>query len=338
MATQQGGAEITDNGVCPTITAAAGMSGNNQPWICSPAGTLVETEAPAMFIIDSVGGQAERGWEGDIAPTLKATHYKCTPVISMAAGFCTEHSAKAGGIGFQEETAPTLRAGTIPACVYDARGYGDGKTVSTITGDHEGHVSDYTSLVVENRPGVLASGKDAAGTLMASMATKQCLGDQEAFSGDYHVIEERPVVFDKEVYQSGEHATGGHYISDVGPAPTLRTGQPPGVCVRHIVRRLTPTECGRLQGFPDTWGHPDKKEHFTDEEYRFWLEVRNTHAAINGRVVKEYTEAQMLRWYNKLHSDSAEYKMWGNGIALPPSLYCMQGIADALEGEAYEAD
>ena len=39
----------------------------------------------------------------------------------------------------------------------------------------------------------------------------------------------------------------------------------------------------------------------------------------------------MLTWYNKLWTDSAEYKMWGNGIALPTALYCMQGIADALE-------
>ena len=100
--------------------------------------------------------------------------------------------------------------------------------------------------------------------------------------------------------------------------------------VQYIVRRLTPTECARLQGFPDAWGHPDHKDDFTDEEYRFWLDVRNTHAAINGKVVKEYTEHQMLTWYNKLHTDSAEYKMWGNGIALPPALYCMQGIADAL--------
>ena len=101
-------------------------------------------------------------------------------------------------------------------------------------------------------------------------------------------------------------------------------------CVHYIVRRLTPTECARLQGFPDDWGHPDHKDYFTDEEYRFWLDVRNTHAAINGKVVKEYTEHQMLTWYNKLHTDSAEYKMWGNGIALPPALYCMQGIASAL--------
>lgn len=105
------------------------------------------------------------------------------------------------------------------------------------------------------------------------------------------------------------------------------------VRVRHIVRRLTPTECARLQGFPDKWGHPDHKDDFSDEEYKFWLDVRNTHAAINGKAVKDYTKAQMLTWYNKLHTDSAEFKMWGNGIALPPALYCMSGIAAALEAE-----
>ncbi len=48
---------------------------------------------------------------------------------------------------------------------------------------------------------------------------------------------------------------------------------------------------------------------------------------------KEYTKPQMLTWYNKLHSDGAEYKMWGNGVALPPTLYVMQGIYDVLSDE-----
>lgn len=103
------------------------------------------------------------------------------------------------------------------------------------------------------------------------------------------------------------------------------------VPVHYIERRLTPTECARLQGFPDLWGYLDKKESFTDEEYKFWLEVRNTYARINNKAVKDYTKAQMLSWYNKLHSDSAEYKMWGNGIALPNALYVMQGIAAEAE-------
>ena len=100
---------------------------------------------------------------------------------------------------------------------------------------------------------------------------------------------------------------------------------------QYIVRRLTPTECCRLQGFPDGWGEIDEKEDLTDEEYKFWYEVRNTHAAINGKKQKAYTKKQMLAWYNSLHTDSSEYKMWGNGIALPTALYVMEGIAEALE-------
>ncbi len=108
------------------------------------------------------------------------------------------------------------------------------------------------------------------------------------------------------------------------------------VRVQYIVRRLTPTECARLQGFPDDWGHPDPKEDFTDEEYRFWLNVRNTHAAINGKPQKDYTKAQMLTWYNKLHTDSAEYKMWGNGMAFPCMLYIMEGVAEVLQRRQLE--
>lgn len=102
---------------------------------------------------------------------------------------------------------------------------------------------------------------------------------------------------------------------------------------QYIVRRLTPTECCRLQGFPDGWGTPDHKEDLTDEEYKFWYEVRNTHAAINGKKQQAYTKPQMLKWYNSLHTDSAEYKMWGNGIALPTALYVMQGIAENAQKE-----
>ena len=119
---------------------------------------------------------------------------------------------------------------------------------------------------------------------------------------------------------AGTHGAAPHLTKTV-----IRSGN------RYIVRRLTPTECARLQGFPDKWGHPDHKETFTKEEYEFWLDVRNTHATINGKAVKQYTKEQMLNWYNKLHTDAAEYKMWGNGIALPTALYVLQGIADVME-------
>lgn len=121
------------------------------------------------------------------------------------------------------------------------------------------------------------------------------------------------------------------YQKVTGPLSARDYKQPKTVCYKYIVRRLTPTECARLQGFADRWGDIDPKSDFSDAEYRFWWEVRNTHAAINGKAEKEYIKDQMLTWYNKLHTDSSEYKMWGNGIALPCALYVMQGIAEALE-------
>lgn len=55
----------------------------------------------------------------DVAATLRAENHGHPPCVMGAAGFCTEHSAKARGIGYEEETSPTLRAGTVPAAVYE---------------------------------------------------------------------------------------------------------------------------------------------------------------------------------------------------------------------------
>ena len=143
-------------------------------------------------------------------------------------------------------------------------------------------------------------------------------------SGDRHAVAYRQGGFAEYVEDNCGtlRASGGDFG---GGSENLIVQEP-----YYIVRRLTPTECARLQGFPDGWGNFPEKEDFTDEEYRFWLDVRKTHAEINGKTVREWTKKQMLTWYNKLHTDSSEYKMWGNGIALPPAVYCMQGIAEAL--------
>lgn len=60
---------------------------------------------------------------------------------------------------------------------------------------------------------------------------------------------------------------------------------------KYVLRRLTPTECARLQGFPDWWCD-----------------------GADG-------------------SDSAMYKMWGNGIALPCAADVIGRIVKAIEGE-----
>lgn len=149
----------------------------------------------------------------------------------------------------------------------------------------------------------------------------------EAHGNVHCVIDLKPLVYDTRGNGDGETVptiTGDHNNRVTDYTALCCEGKP--IVLDYIVRRLTPTECARLQGFPSKWGFLDAKEDFTEDEYKFWLKVRNTYARINNKAVKDYTKAQMLTWYSKLHTDSAEYKMWGNGIALPNALYVMQGI------------
>ena len=102
---------------------------------------------------------------------------------------------------------------------------------------------------------------------------------------------------------------------------------------KYIIRRLTPLECCRLQGFPDGWGVPDHKDKLSDDEVAFWQRVRDICAAIGGKSPKKYSAESLTKWYNGLHTDSAECKMWGNGIALPCAAFVLAGIAEKLEGK-----
>ena len=94
----------------------------------------------------------------------------------------------------------------------------------------------------------------------------------------------------------------------------------------YIVRRLTPTECARLQGFPDWWCADLGTENPTDEEISYWTEVFETHRKLVGTSKKPKTEKQIVKWLKNPHSDSAEYKMWGNGVALPNVCFVLAGI------------
>ena len=74
---------------------------------------------------------------------------------------------------------------------------------------------------------------------------------------------------------------------NVGKA--LGNGLAVALRILNAVRRLTPLECCRLQGFPDWWED-----------------------GVEG-------------------SDSARYKMWGNGIALPCAVDVLRRLAKELD-------
>ena len=97
--------------------------------------------------------------------------------------------------------------------------------------------------------------------------------------------------------------------------------------VTYTVRRLTPTECARLQGFPDWWCRDLGTENPTEEELTFWADVFETHRRIVTQAKKQKTEKQLRKWLADPYSDAAEYKLWGNGVALPCVYFVLAGIA-----------
>lgn len=99
----------------------------------------------------------------------------------------------------------------------------------------------------------------------------------------------------------------------------------------YIVRRLTPTECARLQGFPDWWCSNLETPDPTDADVAFWREVFETHRRLTNPNGKPKTDAQIVKWIQAPHSDTAEYKMWGNGVALPCVAFVLGAIAESDE-------
>lgn len=229
-----------------------------------------------------------------------------------------------GAFGSLSEGVGCLGTGTRATAemvaVYDCRGNGNGDIDTNLTGDHENRVTDYTVICLQGNGIDRAdtAGCNGCGWRMGKAYTLNTI-DRNAVcigNGQMHQTE------------LGEKTGALNCMHD--QQAVIHSAKHPR---RYIVRRLTPLECCRLQGFPDGWADTPNKDSLSDDEYQFWVNVRNTHASVNGKVVKDYTREQMIKWYNGLHTDSSEYKMWGNGIALPTALYCMQGIAAEINKE-----
>ena len=122
--------------------------------------------------------------------------------------------------------------------------------------------------------------------------------------------------------EANEECANTLVATDYKDPPIVNDGE----STDYIVRRLTPTECARLQGFPDWWcddlGIPEP----TDEDIAKWREVFETHAKAIGKTTKPKSDAQIRKWLQNPQSDSAEYKMWGNGVALPNVFFVLAGI------------
>lgn len=105
---------------------------------------------------------------------------------------------------------------------------------------------------------------------------------------------------------------------------------PPAVATHTLVRKLTPTECARLQGFPDDWTDGLTICEPSEEHIQWWWQVWTHWSAVRG-LKKTKTRTQVKAWLANPVSDTALYKMWGNGIALPCAIYVLESTAKALQ-------
>ena len=402
--------------------------------------------AAGCVCLNDQGGNRMDVTDG-VTCTLRAEAHH-PPCVMESAGFCTEHSAHSRSIGYEEETSPTLRAGTVPAAVYenhsqDTRYTGPLKTAPTVmstygTGGNNQPFVVETPKTLKIRSGCEGGGKGALIQENKS-ATLGCNNDQTVFvpkvygicskqshamqsdnphSGFYEADTSRcldrgggnpscnqggmavvavqgsmigrsdkngpqgsgvneDVSFtldatdrhavaygiDRATYNRGRNAKFGITVeTDIEPTMVSKgpgaVGQPiyhsskssfhtnftdddvtetlvatdfkdpPTVSKEpdYIVRRLTPTECARLQGFPDWWCSNLETDEPTEEEIEFWTEVFETHRRVMGASSKPKSRNQIIKWLKDPHSDSAEYKMWGNGVALPNVCFVLSGI------------
>lgn len=238
-------------------------------------------------------------------------------VVEKCGCFMGGQGSAAGGIGYSEKEAPTLKSvmsggNTVPEVVYDARGNGDGKTVCTITGDHCDRITDYTPLVLATAQGGAEVGKNESPCLMAGherpiVSAIDCINMKQvgdvsgtlcAKKAGYSLNYQNPVVY------------------------TAKTRR------KYIVRRLTPLECSRLQGLPDDFADVPAYEDVSDGELDFWHEVWAEWAEINGKNPK--TDKQIRKWLQAPISESNQYQIYGNGISLPQWVWVLGRITEKL--------
>lgn len=230
------------------------------------------------------------------------------------AGNAVDRETNQNGTGVKENIALTLNTVDRHAVAYKVpvlNDQGGGQIVPTITGDHESRITDYTAIAVDLYNGAV-TGNTAATITCRSTAPNSGPKVIESYgigNGQAHssVTKEKSGTLDT---MHDAQAVAIEYagcltpwdvqsrriFSEYGKWPALYSGEGGGhgyvFTLRRIVRRLTPMECERLQGYPDGW---------TD--------------------IGEWTDTK-----GKKHkpADSPRYKALGNSIALPQWYWIFQ--------------
>lgn len=250
-----------------------------------------------------------KGWREDVSYTLNTIDRP-----AVCAGFKLGNSEQARSIGYSEELAPTLNAecgGNKPA-ILDMRHANDvirecGDVVPTLQ-SRMGTDGNQVPLTYQKVAGTLSPGAHA-GSYNGQDAYNDMFVVTSEIAPSLRARANDPFRTDMAAYVASVDCRNGTENGDVNGALQAKSNGGTSynlnnVCrERGIVRRLTPTECERLQGFPDGWTDIGT---WTDEK---------------GKLHKE-------------SSDSARYKALGNSIALPPWKWVLKRLCAQYERDA----
>ena len=293
------------DGVFPTLNSKE-TSGQNQQAVFVPYTMVIRSGCEG-------GGKGPLIQE-DKSATLSTgnNQYLFAPVYCIQ-GNTIDRNAQQNGSGICENVAFTLNAvdrhGVVETFILDDQG---GKQISV----KDNGVSPTLRAEMHGHPPCVVS----AGFKAGNGAQARSIGWAE---------EQAPTLAAEAGGNSVPSVCVAYDARGNGDGKTASTLT--GVCIYYIVRRLTPTECARLQGFPDRWGDIDKLSPYSPEVV-FWREVYRLDCEIKGKKIRASilnNPERLAKWHDTLFSDSGEYRMWGNGIALPCALYIMEGIVEA---------
>lgn len=281
---------------------------------------------------------------GDKAMTVRAKNQSCDhiPCVVYSAGFQGQNSITAGGVSYEAEKSATLRAGVIPSTVYaigngQAENTGLHNVVGALNCMHDqqsviyaidraafnqGENAKYDFEITENgvNPTLVAKGPSAVCYNIGADQSAGMLSDNP-YSGIYETDVTRTL-----------DGNGGNPACNQGGTMIVQE------LIDWIVRRLTPRECERLQGYPDDWTVLPKISDMPEADYLFFRDVFCTYRAINGKPVKKPpAKEQIIKWYNKLDKDSPRYRALGNSLAIPCALRVLDGIAETWKERQNES-
>lgn len=309
----------------------------------APSGTARKRIAADPEGSVNVGSECfdARGNGGDgVAPTMLCNGTRpgfCNGVL-YAVGFLDRAPAESYSIGYEEEKSPTLRASMIPSVIGQTVVFDETQITSPQNGCNPKQNAPCHPLAATAKPPVLCIQGKSNGRADKNAPNGSGINEEVSFT--LNTVDQHAVVYacDRASFNQGKNALYDFDINDRGINSTLVAKGPSAVAykfIKWVIRRLTPLECERLQGYPDHWTKLPKISDMTDEEYLFFLKVFLLDKAIRGQQQKNPpAKASLVKWYNKLDCDGNRYKMCGNSLAIPCALRVLGGIADYIAQNA----